>query len=134
MEISTTDPKIKAIEKEEYDTASIAFFNGIKYTVWFIDFLCIAAVILISLDKFNFSRIKSLDKETIEFAKFLIDGAEELIKWIFLSLVGSFIFKGKGGSQFFQSIGGLIEKGTAFYRAKAESKAGISTKKEENIE
>ena len=132
--MTDTDPKLKSIiEKEEFDTASLAFFKGIKYTVYFLIFLCVSAVVLVVLDKLNFSRIKTLDKETIEFAKFLLEGAEELIKWIFVALVGSFIFKGKGGSQFFQAIGNLIEKGTSFYKAKAESKVGIS-KKEENIE
>ena len=39
--------------------------------------------------------------------------------------VGAYVFKGKGGSKFFEAIGGLIDKAANFYKAKAAAKVGL---------
>lgn len=124
--MTETDPKQKAItEQTETDTATNGFYKGLRYTVIYLTFLCLLTLGLIVLDKLNLSRIKNLDKETVELARFLIDTSYNLIIWIYSLLVGSYIFKGKSGSQFFESASILIEKATEFYRAKAASKAMI---------
>lgn len=122
MNMNNKDPEIRALE---VDTATNGYYKGLKYTVFYLSFLCILFFGLILLDKLNIARIKTLDKETIEFTKFLVETSYNLIIWIYGLLVGSYIFKGKSGSKFFESIGNLIEKGTDFYKAKAASKAGI---------
>lgn len=120
-----TDPNIESLE---IDTATQAFFKGITFIRNYIIFICLLMVFVIIVDKLELTKLKNASKETVEFAKELLKISYDVIIWIFLMLVGSYIFKGKGGSKFFESIGNIIEKGTKFYESKAKSKFGIDTK------
>jgi Na+/H+ antiporter NhaC len=120
-----TDPKLESIE---LDTATQAFFQGIKYIRNYLIFICLLVVTIILIDKLELSRLKEVDKETIEFVKQILSISYDVVIWIFVMLVGSYIFKGKGGSKFFEAIGSLLEKATKFYESKAKSKFGINDK------
>jgi len=122
-----TDPKIESIE---IDTATQAFFLGIKYIRNYLIFICTLLFLSILFLKLDVTKMKDLDKESMEFLKFLLETSYSLVIWIFVMLVGSFIFKGKGGSKFFESIGNIIEKVTGMYKAKASSKFGVTDNKQ----
>jgi hypothetical protein len=118
-----TDPKLESIE---LDTATQAFFQGIKYIRNYLIFICLLVFSIIIIDKLEIARLKDVSKETLDFTKELLKTSYDVIIWIFVLLVGSYIFKGKGGSKFFEAIGNLLEKGTKFYESKAKSKFGIN--------
>jgi hypothetical protein len=120
-----TDPKLEIIE---LDTATQAFFKGIKYIRNYLIFICLLVFSIILIDKLEIARLKDVSKETLDFTKELLKTSYDVIIWIFVLLVGSYIFKGKGGSKFFEAIGNLLEKGTKFYESKAKSKFGINDK------
>lgn len=120
------------IENLESDTATDAFFKAIKYIRNYLIFLCLFVLGIVALGILNIKTIKDLDQKTFELIKFLVETSYNLIIWIFILLVGSYIFKGKGGSKFFESIGNLVEKVTGMYKAKAGAKFGVNTDKKES--
>lgn len=125
-----TDPKIESLE---IDTATQAFFKGIIFIRNYLIFICLLIVFIITVDKLQLTKLKDLSKETIEFVKELLKISYDVIIWIFVMLVGSYIFKGKGGSKFFEAIGNIVEKGTKFYESKAKAKFGIKDAKETSV-
>lgn len=129
MDAENTDPKIEAIQD---DSATQAFFRGISITRNYLIFLCVMIFALTFVDKLNLASVKDLDKETRELISMLLESSQWIVGTIFFMLVGSFIFKGKGGSKFFESIGNLIDRATGFYKAKAMSKAGVKPKEEKD--
>lgn len=129
MDAEKTDPNIESIET---DSATKAFHQGIRIIRNYLIFLCLLILGLVGVDKLNLASIKDLDKETRELINLLIESSQWVVGSIFFMLVGSYIFKGKGGSKFFESIGNLIDKATGFYKAKASAKAGIKLKEKED--
>ncbi len=125
--MESTNPKIESLEN---DTATEAFFKAIIYIRNYLIFLCLSIISIGILGMINVESIKDLDNKSIDMIKFLIEKSYDIIIWIFIMLVGSYIFKGKGGSKFFESIGNLIEKITSMYKAKAGAKFGMTDNKE----
>lgn len=130
MDTNNTDPKIEAIQE---DSATIAFNKGIKYSKWYIIFLCFSVFVLMIIDKINIASVKDLDRETRELITLLLDSVQTFTLWVFFTLVASYIFKGKGGSKLLEGIGNLIDKGTGFYKAKAQAKAGLVKKESKDV-
>jgi hypothetical protein len=127
-ETNKTDPKIESIAE---DSATQGFFWGIKLTRNYVIFLCVFMFSLVIFEKLDFSRLKDVSSETMKFVYLLLEGANFTILSIFFMLVGSYVFKGKGGSKFFESLGNLIDKLAGFYKAKASAKIGMNLDKKE---
>lgn len=121
-----TDPKIEILAE---DSATQGFFWGIRLTRNYIIFLCVFMFSLVILDKLDFSRLKDTSSETMKFVYLLLEGSNFIILSVFFMLVGSYVFKGRGGAKFFESLGNLIDKLAGFYKAKASAKIGMNLDK-----
>lgn len=117
-----TDPNIEAIQDDE---ATKGYRLGNKVAIGYLAAILILILIFTLPDMVNNSHIKPVTSTTKELFNSLLEAANYVFVFIYSLNVGAYVFKGKGGSKFFEAIGGLIDKAANFYKAKAAAKVGL---------
>lgn len=117
-----TDPNIEAIQDDE---ATKGYRLGNKVAIGYLAAILLLILIFTLPDMVNNSHIKPVTSTTKELFNSLLEAANYVFVFIYSLNVGAYVFKGKGGSKFFEAIGGLIDKAANFYKAKAAAKVGL---------